>query len=270
MGVHKMKSLVKKAAALVLVFASVATAATLISKEEVNKKVAAITAPYNVDGSKMELSFTDLNVSELRALDFGIKLLIAKKGTANELLLKVDDTSYHYGNGSTPTVNADISLKLDLLKIFGQDMLNSAAADFEDLAKSMTAEYTQKYGEAVTLEAKMVEVLKDSAGNVTSAKVRLGAVLDMSKLPAGLEVADVEFQSFQTELTVNASGMGGKLTLVMNPLNKSFQSDEPGLKEFIEALLSEDATMYQQLGEFAAMLNNLTDSIVNMEGQSQH
>lgn len=265
-----MNSLYKKAAAFVLVFASVATAATLISKDEVNKKVAAITAPYNtVDGSKMELSFTDLNVSELRALDFGLKLLVAKKGNANELVLKIDDTSYHYGNGSTPTVNADISLKLDLIKIFGQDSLNSAAADFEDLAQSMAAEYTKKYGEAVTLDAKMVEVLKDSAGNVTQAKVRLGAAIDFSKLPEGLEVADVEFRSFQSELTINAAGMGGKLTLVMNPMNKAFQSDEPGLKEFIEALLSEDTAMYDQLADFAAMLNALADSIVNAEGQ-QH
>ncbi|MNK86829.1 hypothetical protein D3C87_1067490 [compost metagenome] len=265
-----MKSLFKKAAAFVLVFASVATAATLISKDEVNQKVAAITAPYNVDGSKMELSFTDLNVSELRALDFGLKLLVAKKGATNELVFKIDDTSYHYGNGSTPTVNADISLKLDLMKIFGQDVLNSAAADFEDLAKSMASEYTKKYGAAVTLDAKMVEVLKDSAGNVTQAKVRLGAAIDFAKLPEGLEVANVEFQSFQSELTINAAGMGGKLTLVMNPLNRSFQSDEPGLKEFIEALLSDDTAMYEQLADFAAMLNGLAESIVNAEGQQQH
>jgi hypothetical protein len=265
-----MKSLLKKAAAFVLVFASVATAAVLISKEEVNKKVAAITAPYNVGDTKLELSFTDLNVSDLRALDFGIDFLLAKKGPANELVLKVSDTSYHYGNGTTPTVKADISMKLDLLKVFGQDVLNSGAADFEDIAKSMASEYTQKYGEAVTLDAKMVEVLKDSAGNVTSAKVRLGAVLDMGKLPAGLEVADVEFQSFQTELTINAAGMGGKLTLVMNPLNKSFQSDEPGLKEFIEALLGEDTATYQQLADLAEVMNSFAESIVNMDGQSQH
>ena len=265
-----MTSKLKKAAAFVLVFASVATAATLISKDEVNKKVAAITAPYNVDGSTVELSFTDLNVSNLRALDFGIKILVAKKGTSNELVLKVDNTSYHYGDGSTPTVNANLSMKYDLVKAFGQNTLNNGAADFEDMVQSMSKEYTAKYGAAVEVEARMVEVLKDAAGNVTSAKVRLGAVIDFAKLPADLKMEDVEFQSFQTELTISTAGLSGQFTLVMNPLNKSFQEETPGLREFIVALLNDDQKIYADLTEFAQILNGIAESLVNMEGQSQH
>lgn len=265
-----MKSTFKKAAAFVLVFASVATAATLISKEEVNKKVAAITAPYNVDGSTVDLSFTDLNVSNLRALDFGIKLLVDKKGTSNELVLKVDNTSYHYGDGSVPTVNANVSMKYDLLKAFGHDTLNRGAEDFEDMVVSMTKEYTATYGAAVELEAKMVELVKDSAGNVTSAKVRMSAVIDFAKLPADLKIEDVEFQSFETELTISTTGMSGKFTLVMNPLSKYFQEETPGLREFIVALLNDDQQIYADLTEFAQILNGIAESLVNMDGQSQH
>jgi hypothetical protein len=263
-----MKPLFKKAAAFVLVFSSVAAAVTLITKDEVNRKMAVITAPYNVDTSKMEFTFTDLNVSIERALDFGVKLFIAKKGTANELNLTVNDLSYHYGDGARPTVNGDVYMKLDILKLFGQDALNSGAADFEEIAKSMTAEYTQKYGDAVTLDAKMVELIKDANNNVVSAKVRLAAVIDMTKLPTDLDISDVEFQSFQSVLSINGAGMGGRLNLVMNPLYKSFRSSEPGLKEFIEALLNEDTAIYEQLTDFAAMMNNLAESLVNQEGQT--
>lgn len=262
-----MNSMLKKLAVSVLVFSSVAGAVTLITKDQVNQKVAAITAPYNVDGSKMEIAFTDLNVSDIRALDFGMKFLVSAKGAANELVLKSEGISYHYGNGSTPTVNADLSLKLNLLKVFGQDVLNQAANDFEEIVASASQEYAKKYGQAVTVDAKVFEVLKDNAGNVTSAKVRIGAVIDMSKLPEGLEIADIEFQSFQAELHINAGGMGGRFNLVMNPLYKSFQSDEPGLKEIIESLLNEDAKIYADLTEFAEILHNVANSLVNAQGQ---
>lgn len=262
-----MKPMFKKAAACVLVFSSIAGAVTLITKDQVNKKMEAIVAPYNVDGSKMEFSFTDLNVSEIRALDFGMKFLVSAKGPKNDLVLKADNISYHFGNGSTPTVNADLSLKLNFLTAFGQEALNGAANDFEQIVTSTAQEYAQKYGAAATIDAKVLEILKDDANNVTSAKVRVAVKLDMSKLPEGMEIADVEFQSFQTELHINTAGIGGRLQLVMNPLHRAFQSEEPGLKEIIDALLNDDAKIYADFTEFAEILHNVANSIVNMEGQ---
>lgn len=258
-----MKSLSKKAAAFVLVFSTVAIAAGLISKEEVNKKVAAITAPYNNATTTIDVAFTDLNVDALRALDFGLSAFISKKGTANELVLKLGNSAYHYGDGTSPTVTGDLSLQLDVVKALGQDTLNNYAKDFEEIVKDMSAEYTQKYGTAVTVDAQMEELKQDSQGNVESAKVRLGATIDFNQLPATMKAEDVEFKSFQAQLGIGKTGIAGSLNLVLNPLNKGFNADQPGLKELIEKLLNDDQATYQDISSFVQLLDSVADSIVN-------
>jgi hypothetical protein len=263
-----MKSFSKKAAALVLVFSSAAVAATLIGKEEVNKKVAAITAPYNNDKTSIQFAFTDLNVSETRALDFGLSLQVHKVGANNDLLLKADNIAYHYGNGWDPTVTARLSMKLDLVKAFGQDTLNNYGADLEEMVKDMTAEYTQKYGAAATVRATVEELKKDAQGNVESAKIRMAASINFKKLPAGINAEDVEFKNFAVRLSVNKSGIAGALKLTMNPLNKAFDKNDPGLKELIEKLLDEDQETYQSIGQIVEMANSMADSIVNADSSA--
>jgi len=260
-----MKSFLKKTSAFVLIFSSVAIAAGLITKDQVNQKVAALTAPYINENTALSLEFTDLNVDAVRALDFGINAFLSKKGTANELVLKLSNAAYHYGDGVKPTVTGDLTLQLDLVKAFGQKTLNDAAQDFEEILKNMSAEYTQKYGAAVTVEAKVLELIKDANGDVESAKIRMGAVIDFSKLPATLTPADVEFQSFQAELGIGKTGVSGRLNLVMNPQNKSFAADQPGLKEMIEQLLNDDQKAFDDINQLIQLLDGFADSIVNQD-----
>lgn len=264
-----MKSLSKKAASFVLVLSSVAMAAGLITKEEVNQKIATLAAPYNNANTTLKLEFTDLTVDSVRALDFGIAALLSKKGPSNDLVLKLDNAAYHYGDGSAPTVTGDLSLQLDLVKAVGQEALNSAAKDFETLLKEMTQEYTQKYGAAVTMDGKLEDLKTDAHGNVESAKVRLTAVIDFEKLPADLKAEDVEFQSLQVQLSAAKTGLNGGLKVVLNPLNKRFQADQPGLKEVIEKLLSEDAETYQGISDALQLLNGVAESIVTQDPPEQ-
>jgi len=264
-----MKSLSKKAAAFVLVLSSVAVAAGLITKEEVNKKVAAITAPYNDDKTSIKFEFTDLNVSDVRALDFGVSLNVHKVGVSNELLLKADNIAYHYGNGWDPTVTARVSMKLDLVKAFGQDTLNNYGADLEEIVKQMTSEYAKEYGDAATVRAVVEELKKDDQGNVESAKIRLAASINFKKLPAGMNAEDVSFKNFAARLSVSKAGIAGALRLTMNPLNKSFDKNDPGLKEMIEKLLNEDQETYASIGQLVEMANSIADSIVNAEASQE-
>ncbi|WP_413290402.1 hypothetical protein [Bdellovibrio sp. HCB337] len=260
-----MKSLSKKAAAIVFALSSVAIAAGLITKEEVNKKIGAIAAPFNNENTTLKLEFTDLNVDSVRALDFGVSALVSKKGTSNELVMKLENAAYHYGDGKTPTVTGDLSVQLDLVKALGQEVLNGAAKDFETLLQEISQEYTQKYGNAATVNGKVEDVQTDAAGNIESAKLRIEAVVDFSKLPADLSANDVEFQSLQVALTASKTGFKGSLKVVVNPLNKSFQTDQPGLKELIEKILSEDAETYQGISDAIQVLNSVADSIVNQD-----
>ena len=265
-----MKMTSMKVASALLILSSVAVAAGLISKDEVNMKVAAITAPYNDASTVLHAKFTDLNVDAVRALDFGLAAFVLKKGTTNELKLHIKDMAYHYGNGQTPTVTADVDLKLDLLKMFDQKSLNDNVAEFPEILKNMAAEYTQKYGAAVTVDAQIENLQKDANGDVENVAVLLAAKIDFSQLPANLKAEDVEFQSFQGRLNLGRKGAAFKLTLIMNPLNKSFQQDQPGVKELIEKLLTEDADTYKQVSELIDGLNAFADSIVNADPNAQH
>lgn len=260
-----MKALAKKATIAVLAFSSVALAAGIITKEEVNKKVAAIAAPFNNDKTSIELAFTDLNINERRTLDFGVAANIRKIGEKNELILKADDIAYHFGNGWNPTVTGRLSVKLDLVKALGQTALNEYAADLERMVQDFAASYTQQYGEAITVRAKVEELKKDAQGNVESAKIRLAAAINFNKLPAGMNAEDVEFKNFAARLSITRTGLGGGIRVTLNPLNKSFNPEEPGLKEWIEKLLNDDQQTYEQIGEMVALLNNLGDALVNMD-----
>ncbi len=262
-----MKSLFKKVVPFVFVISSVAVAAGFISKEAVNQKVAEITAPYNNENTKMEIKFTDLNVDSIRALDFGLKASVWKKGPENEVNLKLDNVQYHYGDGQNPTATGALSLKLDLVKAFGQPTLNSFAEGLGEIAQEVASTYGQKYGEAVTVDAKLEELVKDQQGNVVTAKLHVAVVIDFNKLPANLKVEDVEFKNIEAEVIASRGGVEGSVSLVLNSANKSFQQDQPGLKELVDKLLKEDAETYKSLQGFANFLNSLADSIVKQKAQ---
>lgn len=260
-----MKSLLKKATPFLFVFSSLAIAAGLITKEEVNKKVAAITAPFNNESTTMDISFTDLNVDAVRALDFGITATVTKKGPENDLVLKLQNATYHYGDGSAPTAAGDLSLQLDLKKAFGQETLNQFGAELEKMAQDIAAEYTKKYGAAAVLDIAMEELKKDAQGNVEAAKLRLNATIDLSKLPSDLKAEEVEMRSVQALLAANANGVSGKIQVVINPAYKGFDANQPGLKEFIEKLLNDDKETYDGISQVAGILDNVATWLVNQK-----
>lgn len=260
-----MKSLAKKVVPFVLVLSSVAIAAGVISKEAVNQKVAAIIAPFANENTKIEIKFTDLNVDAVRALDFGLQASVWKEGSTNEMVLKIDNVQYHYGDGQNPTASAALSMNLDMVKAYGQPGLNDLADGLEELTTSLAESYGEKYGEAVTVVAKLEELTKDSQGDVITAKLHVTAVIDFSKLPAELKAEDVEFKSIDAMILANRQGFSASVSGVLNQNNKSFQQDQPGLKELIDALLNEDAQVYATLKEVAGFLNMFADSLVNQE-----
>lgn len=262
-----MKALMKKAVPFVFVLSSVAVAAGVITKEAVNAKVAALATAYNNDNTNIQVVFTDLNVDAVRALDFGVKGSVYKKGNQNTLDLKLEGLQYHYGNGENPVLTGKLTGQMDLVTAFGQSFLNSAGSDFEDLVKNSAATFGQSYGDALTVDAKLLDLTKDQAGNVVSAKVAVQGVVDFSKLPATLKVEDVEFKSFQLEMSINRSGVAGAFKTILNPQNKSFSSDQPGMKEAIEKLLNEDAQAYAQINEILKWLNDMADGLVNQKAQ---
>lgn len=262
-----MKSILKKVTPFLFVFSSLAVAAGLITKDEVNTKVAALLAPFNNETTVSLINFGDLNVDAVRALDFSITAMFAKKGPENELLLKLQNASYHYGDGTAPTVTGDLSLQLDLVKVFGQKSLNDLSPELESMVKQAVADYSKKYGTAVSLDVAVDELNKDAQGDFDSAKLHLNATIDFTQLPATLKAGDVEFKALNVVFFVSKKDLGAKVQVVLNPLYKNFEADQPGLKEFIEKLLNEDSETYKSIFEAASFLDGLATDLVTKKAE---
>ena len=260
-----MKSLIKKTA-LVLAFSSAAVAATvLITKDEVNKKVATLIAPYNTATTQMSLAFTDLNIDDIRTLDFGVQAHVSKTGPKNTVDLKVSNVAYHYGNGVNPTVSGKLVLKTNLVKWIGQEAINGMAADFEDIAKNALASMTEDYGDAVKVKAVVDNLQRDANGNVLSARVRISAVLDLNKLPGDVAIESVDFKKADMVLAATQGGVSGSVKVVLNPWNRSFKSDQNGLREYVLALINDDQEAYQNIVQILGFADQMAESIVNTD-----
>ena len=264
-----MKSLIKKTA-LVLAFSSAAVAATvLITKDEVNKKVAVLTAPYNNATTQMTLAFTDLNIDDIRTLDFGVQGHVSKIGPKNTVDLKVSNVAYHYGNGVNPTVTGKLVLKTNLVKWIGQEAINGMAADFEDIAKNALASMTEDYGDAVKVKAVVDNLQRDANGNVLSARVRISAALDLNKLPGDVAIETVDFKKAEMVLAATQGGVSGSVKVVLNPWHRTFKSEQNGLREYVLALLNDDQDTYAMIGNVMEFANQFAESIVNQDATEE-
>ncbi|KHD88698.1 MAG: hypothetical protein OM95_07810 [Bdellovibrio sp. ArHS] len=256
-----MKTWFKGTMAAALVVSSVAMAG-IISKDEVNRKIAAIAATYTNPTTKVEAAFTELRMDAVRTLDFALQAFAYKKGPANELYLRVNNASYHFGDGTAPRIAGDVAVQFDLVKAFGQQVLNEFGGQLEDLAKSLISDYGQKYGDAIDVAVVMDELQKDVDGNIISAKMRLRAVVDFKKLPANLPIEDVEFKSLQARIGADRGGLTGSLEVFVNPAFKGFNADQPGLKEFIEKLLVDDKETLESVARNIQMVDDIATYLV--------
>ena len=176
-----MKSLVKKAMPVALVLSSVAAiAAGVISKDQVNAKVATIVAASVMPNTNAKIEFTTLNVDTTRALDFGANLYLNKKGSANEVTVKMVNVEYHYNNGA-PVAQGQASVETDLVKAMGQNSLNDLAAGLAEEAERMGKTAGTEYGDALTIDAKITELVKDQKGDVVSVKMTVQAAIEDRK-----------------------------------------------------------------------------------------
>lgn len=264
-----MKSLLKKIMAFLFVFSSLAVAASLISRKEVNSKIAALIAPFNDQSSVMAIQFGDLKVDSVRALDFALNAIVAKKGSENKLILKLQNASYHYGNGTAPTMKGDLSMQLDLVKVFGRNSLNELSDELEKIVRSAAEEYSEKYGTAAKIDVGVHDLTKDTQGNFESIKAHINVTIDTNKLPESLKVENVEFKTLNIRLAVNGHGARAKVLAVLNPRYKGFQADQMGLKEYIEKLLSEDSGTYDEILQSAIWINDAATELVNKKAEQQ-
>jgi hypothetical protein len=253
-------------AALSLVVGGSALAATgVISLSDVNQKVAALVQPFNDQKTAVDFAFTRLAVDEVRATEFGFKGTFIKAGSNNEVTLDISNADYSYGDGTNPTANLTASLKLDVVKAFGQKLINDFSEELEDLAVDSAKGYTEEYGTAATIDAKVVEKKVDANGDVESIKMSLSAKVDLTQLPAEKPVTEAEFKSIEFTVSGSRDGFEISAKVVLNPEYKRFLVGDDGLKEYVEKLLADDQEAYMELSQYLAIMNSVAAWIAEMD-----
>ena len=238
------------------------SAGPALSVADVNAKVTDLVKPLNSATSKVSFGFKTLKVDDVRTLDFSFTSLFEKKGSQNNLKFRVKNASYAYGDGAKPTVDVDLDFKIDFVKLLGQYLINRYADDIVDWATSFVNDSTQDYGSAATVSAQVLNKKVDAKGDVNFLKVKLGASVDFSKLPASMPASEVELQGLNVVFVMTRGGLALKAKLVMNPAYKGFDPGQDGLKEVIEKLLSDDASIYDELQTYLATIDSLTTWLV--------
>lgn len=258
----------KSALVLSLLVGGGAMAATgVISLQDVNQKVAALTAPFNNQTSAMDFSFTRLAVDEVRATDFGFKGYFVKQGANNEVTLDIPTAEYAYGDGTNPTAKLSVSLKFDVLKALGQKLINEFSEGLEEMVVDMAKGYTDEYGTAATIEAKLAEKKVDVNGDVESVKMTLSAKVDLAQLPAEKPVSETEFKTIDLTISGSRDGFELSATVVLNPEFKRFLVGDDGLKEYVEKLLADDQDAYMELSQFLSVLDSAAAWLADMDAK---
>jgi len=234
------------------IIAATAMAAAL-TLEQVNTKMSQLVAPFNNQTTQVSLVFTDLLADAQRALKFGVDFSYAKQGLDNKVEIKLDEIRYDYDNGVNPRGQARLSIQTDLVKAFGQPTVNGMGEALGDLAKDFVSGFGEKYGDALSVEAKTSNLVRSEKGDIRSISIELNAAIDFSKLPANVSATEIEVRNFKLVANLNTQGIAARLIVGINPSYKGFKTGEFGMKEMIEKIVSEDQQSYKDIQQLLAI-----------------
>lgn len=245
--------------------ASVAVAA--VSLPELNANLDKLLAPINDGQTVARVIFSNIKTNSERALSLRASALYRKVGSQNTLGIDIKNVSYEYGDGSAPTTYVTADLDLDLTKVIGQETLNEIIPSVEGLIQDVTKSLTEDYGEAVSVVTEISNKEQDGQGNFTAIKGAISFKIDASKLPASKPLSEVPLLAANLIVDVKlAKGTALSVTATSNPAYKGFQKENEGLKEYLDALLNEDAKKVNEIASFISRLNEAAAGIVEQNG----
>jgi hypothetical protein len=258
------KFILSTACGLALVATTAFAGPTLVEAiTQLNNTVEKILLPYQDAQTQARIEFKNIQTDTVRALQAKLNAFFFKTGPGNTLTLKIDDLSYDYGNGQTPTTNLEGSFALDITKVLPQSDLNDLIENLEATIKDLTADYIKDYGNAVTITANVTDKTKNANGDYVTVKADLTVAIDLAQLPADKKAEDIPltFANAKLELDVN-KGIFVKAQVVSNPTYKGFQQGELGLKEALDLLLAQDPATMQQIQDLVKQINDIATDLV--------
>ncbi|WP_131779611.1 hypothetical protein [Legionella bozemanae] len=247
-------------------FSSVFASSTL---DLLNSEIANILAPFQDQATVAHLKFDAVEINNERAAKVAFNGLYRKIGSKNSFEIKVDNLSYDYGDGTSPTTVLKGSLGLDLTKFLTREESNEMIPSAIELLEATVKSYTEEYGDAIFIKGVVTSTTKDIDGNYTGLTALITTKIDLNKLPEDLSREEVMATDAFFSITLNLkTGIAIDAFMISNPEYWGFQENQLGLKELLEHLLARDKEAIQIIVNVFANLHYMASNIVEVDNSS--
>lgn len=233
--------------------------------ELLNSEITNILAPFQNEVTVAKLKFDAVEIDEERASKVALNGLYNKIGSKNNFEVKIDNLSYDYGDGTSPTTVLKGSIGLDLTKFLTREQSNEMIPSAIELLGDIVKSYTNEYGDAVFVKGVVTSTTKDADGNYTGLTALLAINIDLNKLPEGTRQAVLGTDAVFS-ITLNLkTGFSLDGFIISNPEYWGFQKNQTGLKELLELLLDRNQDAIQMIETVFFGLDSMASDIVEMD-----
>ncbi len=242
------------------------TAVAADNLAELNIIAAEILAPFQTEKSSATLEFTELTTDDANVLTLKTNASYSRVGRAQSLLVKVDELSHSF-DGGRPVSKLSGSAQFDLTKLFPVDQSDALVEGAEEMVKDIAKNYTKEYGEAVTVEARVYDQVKNDEGHYTGFKATLSATIDLAKLPEGKKPEDMAILGGKIDLAITlATGIALNAEIEHNPSFHGFKAgDAANFKVAIDKLLTRDEAAKGQILNLLTKVDEMAGQIVDAQ-----
>ncbi|KTD00866.1 hypothetical protein OQJ19_14685 [Fluoribacter gormanii] len=234
-----------------------------------NLEIANILSPFQNQATVAKLKFDAVEIDKERASKVALNSLYNKVGSKNNFEVKVDNLSYDYGNGTSPTTVLKGSVGLDLTKFLTPQESNQIIPSAIEFLQELVKSYTEEYGDAIFIKGVVTSTTKDADGNYTGLTALISTKIDLDKLPEDLSRESVMITDAFVSVTLNLkSGFALDAFVVSNPEYWGFQENQIGLKEILEHLLARDEEAIEMINTLFINLDFMASNIVEIDNES--
>ncbi|KGP63062.1 hypothetical protein EP47_09015 [Legionella norrlandica] len=233
--------------------------------DQLNSEVINILAPFQNETTSAQLTFNAIETNAERIVKVAVNGFYKKIGSQNIFEVKLDNLSYDYGNGLSPTTIIKSSVGIDFTKLLPQEQLNMMIPMASEMLEQIAKEQYEDYGDAISMRSVITSTTKDSEGNYTALTALVSAKVDLSKLPEDMASENVMATDVVFSLTINLkTGVAVDAFFISNPDYIGFKENEIGLKEVLDKLLARDEEAMDEILGLIQTIDEIATQLVEM------
>lgn len=234
-----------------------------------NLKVKKILSPFQNRLTTTKLHFNALELGEERTDKVALKALYSKNGSRNQFKFNVDNLSYDYGDGTSPTTVFKGSVGFDFTVFLSTAEINQMIPQAMELLESIVRTYAAQYNDAILIKGVVTSTTQDNQDNYTGLTAIISAQIDLNKLPEEIAREDVIMTDVVVSVNLNVKkGIALEGFVVSNPAYWQFNDEYAGLKELFKDILSGDEYTIKLIQDSLEVFDSLIASIVEIDNTS--